>query len=431
MAATISTADKILKFIYTSRALQNAVYDKNPLFALMPKQGGFTGRSMIHAITYGNSQARSADFALAQARARINGVTSTAPDIGFNRDVNFTVTRQKNYAMYNIEQELLLAANGDKASFVKGLTQLVDGALQTLKNDFGRDVYGDGSGALCQISAVSGSTSTTTFTVGEGITQIEVGMPIVVSTGSTKTALIRTPNSTGSVPVLSVNRSAGTFIADNTAVSGATGLGAVAGDWLFIAGDRPAAAITNANALKIFGLDAWNPVTAPVGGDAFFGTDRSVDVTRLAGQRLDISSLQPEEGYITALAALAREDGDPSHIFTSFTDEKNLKLALGSRVDAEYTAVGDVGFESIRLRGSNGTVKVYADRNAPVGTARILTLNTWEFRHLGELVNKGDAGGDGGLARESQADRFEGRMATYGNVLCYKPAANMVATLPT
>ena len=28
MAATITTADKILKFLYTSKALQNAVYDK-------------------------------------------------------------------------------------------------------------------------------------------------------------------------------------------------------------------------------------------------------------------------------------------------------------------------------------------------------------------------------------------------------------------
>ena len=419
MAATITTADKILKYIYTSRALQNAVYEKNPLFALMPKAGGFNGRSMIHAITYGNSLARSAAFATAQSRANVNGVaTGIEGDVGKNLDINFTVTRVKNYAMYTIEQELLLAANGDRASFVKGLTQLVDGTLQTLRNDFGRDVYGDGSGALGQLTSVSG----TTFGVGEAITQIEVGMLLVGSTGSTKTAALR--GGTGQY-VTTVNRSAGTFT-----VNANTDALAV-GDWLFIKGDRPSAAVTNATALKISGLDAWNPYTAPTSGDSFFGTDRSVDVTRLSGQRLDISSYQPEEGYITALAALAREDGDPSHIFTSYTDEKNLKLALGSRVDSEYTQVGEIGFESIRLRGPNGTVKVYADRNAPVGYARILTMDTWELRHLGDLVNNGSAGNDGGLAREYQADRFEGRMSFYGNMLCYKPAANMVVALPT
>lgn len=421
MAATITTADKILKYIYSSRALQNAVYDKNPLFALLPKSSGFNGRSLIHAITYGNSLARSAGFATAQGRAGINGASGT--DSGFNRDVNFTVTRVKNYAMYTIEQELLLAASGDRASFVKGLTQLVDGTLQTLRNDFGRDVYGSGLGELGQMTAISGA-GPFTWTVGEAITQIEVGMEIVVSNGSTKTAALR--NSGGGVAVVSVDRAAGTFTTTTNPDS------AAANDWLFIKGDRPTGSTTAIGSmLKIAGVEAWNPYVTPSASESYFGTDRSVDATRLAGQRLDISSLQPEEGYITALAALAREDGDPSHIFTSFTDEKNLKLALGSRVDAEYTQVGDVGFESIRLRGPNGTVKVYADRNAPVGKARILTLNTWELKHLGDLVNNGSAGNDGGLAREYQADRFEGRMSFYGNLLCHKPSANMVANLPT
>lgn len=421
MAATITTADKILKYLYSSRAIQNAVYDKNPLFALMPKSGGFNGRSLIHALTYGNSLARSAAFATAQGRAGINGVSGT--DSGFNRDVNFTITRVKNYAMYTIEQELLLAASGDRASFIKGLTQLVDGTLQTLKNDFGRDVYGSGLGELGQLTAISGS-GPYTWTVGEAITKIEVGMEIVASDGSTKTAALK--NSGAGVAVATVNRSAGTF---TTAANGDT---AAANDWLFIKGDRPAGATTAIGSmLKIAGMEAWNPVTAPSASESFFGVDRSVDSTRLSGQRLDISSLQPEEGYITALAALAREDSEPSHIFTSFTDEKNLKLALGSRVDAEYTTVGDIGFESIRLRGPNGTVKVYADRNAPVGYARLLQLDTWELKHLGDLVNKGDAAGDGGLAREYQADRFEGRMSFYGNMLCHAPGKNMVATLGT
>lgn len=423
MAATITTADKILKYLYSSKELLNAVYKDNPLFALLPKAGGFTGRSLIHALTYGNSLARSAAFATAQGRAGINGASGT--DSGFNRDVNFTVTRVKNYAMYTIEQELLLAAVGDRSSFVRGLTQLVDGTLQTLNNDFGRDVYGSGLGELGQMTAISGA-GPYTWTVGEAITQIEVGMEIVVSSGSTKTADLR--NSGGGVVVASVDRAAGTFTTTTNPDS------AAANDWLFIKGDRPVlsiAAVQMGSRLKIAGVEAWNPVTSPSTSESFFGVDRSVDATRLAGQRLSIASLQPEEGLITALAALAREGGDPSHIFMNFSDEKNVKLALGSRVDAEYTQVGDIGFESIRVRGPKGPVRIYADRNAPVGYGRILTLNTWELKHLGDLVNRGDAGNDGGLAREYQADRFEGRMSFYGNLLCYAPSKNMVVTLPT
>lgn len=312
MAATTSTADKILKYLYTSKALQNAVYEKNPLFALIPKAGGFTGRSLVHAITYGNSNARNATFATAQSLAGINGAADNgvqatlATDSGYNRDVNFTVTRVKNYAMYTLEQELLLASRGDKAAFVQAATQLIDGTLQTFRNDFGRDLYGDSGGWLCQATTVSG----TDFTVGEGITQIEVGMALVGA--SSKTAAIRGTTTAVPMRVTSVNRSAGTFVVHANTDSVATG------DYLWIAGDRPTTAITAySSRRKIAGMDAWNPITAPTSGDSFFGVDRSVDVTRLAGQRLDISALQPEEGYITALAALAREDGDPSHIFTS------------------------------------------------------------------------------------------------------------------
>lgn len=425
MGATLTTADKILKYVYTQRALQNAVYKKNPLFAMMRKESGFNGRSHIHAITYGNSNARNTQFDVAMSLAGINGAAANgvgataATDSGYNRDVNFTVTRQKNYALYTIEQELLLAAKGDTGSFTKAVTQLVDGTLQTLNNDFGREVYGDATGAIGPVTV-----SSLTFTVGEEITKIEVGMALVCA--SSKTAAIRGTTSAVPMIVTSVNRSAGSFTVDANTDSCATG------DYLFIAGDRPTSAQTTlASRRKIAGLDAWNPITAPSPSESFFGTDRSVDVTRLAGHRLDISALQPEEGYITALNALAREESDCDKIFTSYTDEKNLKLALGSRVITEYSAVGDVGFESMKIRGPNGPVSVFPDRNAPVGYARLLTMSTWEYKHLGEFVNKGDAAGDGGMSREYRADRYYGQFSCYGNVLCYQPNANMVCTLPT
>ena len=420
MGATITTIQDVLKFVYTSRELQNAVYKDNPALALMKKQSGFTGKSHIHAITYRNPLARSAAFGTAQGRARINGNT-TGEATGVSEDVQFVVTRVKNYAHYSIEQEAILASRGDKGAFISAVSQQLDGTLQTLNNDMGRDVYGSGLGELGQLTGVN----SLTFTVGEAITQIEVGMELVASNGSTKTAALRGDPPTP-MNVVTVNRAAGTFTVDANTDSAASG------DWLFISGDRPIVQTTTiAASLKMAGFEAWNPYTTPAGSESFFGVDRSIDATRLAGHRLDISSLQPEEGYITALAALAREGGSPSHIFTSFLDEKNLKLALGSRVEAEYTEVGDIGFESMRIRGPKGTVRVYADRNAPAGFSRLLQLDTWELKHLGDLINKGDAGNDGGLARETGADSFEGRLSCYGNMVCYKPAANMVVKLPT
>jgi expansin (peptidoglycan-binding protein) len=55
--------------------------------------------------------------------------------------------------------------------------------------------------------------------------------------------------------------------------------------------------------------------------------------------------------------------------------------------------VGDVGFESMKVRGPKGIVKLYADLNAPVGYARLLQMDTWAFKHLGDLINTADMDG--------------------------------------
>jgi hypothetical protein len=429
MSVSTTTIAYALKTVYTNRELENAVYKDNPLFAMMRKEGGFTGSSHIHGVRYRDSLARSVDFATAQGRAGSNGASGT--DNGFTLGVQFIVTRRKEYQIYTLSQEAILAGRDDKGSLIRTLSTEVDSALNNLNRTLGQSVYGDGLGGLGAINSIGGATNRTIggtayansrlVTVGEAITNFEVGHQLMVS-DTTKTGAIRAGST---MTVLSVDRSAGTFIID----AGVAGI--AAGDWFFHVGDRDTgSAPANSALLKLAGLDAWNPVTAPSAGESFFGVDRSRDVTRLAGQRLDISSLQPEEGYITALAALAREGSSPSHIFTSFTDEKNLKLAVGSRVETEYSQVGDVGFESMKVRGPKGIVKLYADLNAPVGYARLLQMDTWAFKHLGDLVNTADMDGSR-LAREYRADAFEGRMSVYGNVVCYAPSKNMVATLPT
>ena len=429
MSVSTTSIAYALKQVYTARELQNAVYKDNPLFAMMRKEGGFTGSAHIHAVRYRDSLARSVDFATAQGRAGSNGASGT--DNGFTLGAQFIVTRRKEYQIYTLSQESILAGRDDKGSLIRTLSTEVDSALNNLNRTLGAAVYGDGLGGLGAISAIGGATSRviggTTYansrlvTVGEAVVNFEVGHQLMAS-DTTKTGAIR---SGSTMTVLSVDRSAGTFII-------AAGVASIAaGDWFFHVGDRVTTATpANSALLKLAGVEAWNPVTSPSAGESFFGVDRSVDTTRLAGNRLDVSSMQPEEGYITALSAQAREGGSPSHIFLSFTDDKNLKLALGSRVETEYSQVGDVGFESMRIRGPKGTVKTYADINAPVGYARLLQMDTWAFKHLGDLVNTADLDGSR-LSRENNADGFEGRLSVYGNVVCYKPSANMVVTLPT
>jgi hypothetical protein len=414
MAVSTTTIAYALKRVYTQREIENAVYKDNPLFALMRKEGGFTGSHHVHALRYRDTGGRNATFSTAQ--------TLAGTSFGATAGLQFLLTRVKNYQVYTLETEAILAGRDDKGSLIRTLTTEVDSALNNLGRDMAIDLYRAGHGAKAQLTSIAGSGDPYTWTVGEAITNFEVGQTVVVSNGSTVTAALR--NSGTGVVITSVDRDAGTF---TTATNGDT---ATANDWIFIKGDRIAGAITQATYEKLAGLDAWVPATAPSVSESFFGVDRSPDKTRNAGLRIDVSTYAPEEGLVIAMHKLAREGGSPSHLFMSFLDSRNVQVALGAKAETEYMQVGDIGFSSIRVRGPKGDVKIVPDQNAQAAVGNLLTLDTWAIKHLGDMINILDLDG-ARLSREAAADRFEGRMAFYGNVVCYAPGKNARLVLPS
>lgn len=408
MAVSATTIAYALKRVYTQRDVENAVYKDNPLFALMPKQGGFTGSHAVHAIRYRDSLGRSAAFTTAQTAAQgAEGATA---------GLQFLVTRQKNYQVYTLETEAILAGRDDKGSLIRTLSTEVDSALNNIGRDIAIDMYRAGSGVRARNTLVS----STTVTVGEAITNFEVGMTVVCQADLTSAAR----NSGTGATILSVDRDAGTFVLTANTDS------MVTNDYIWAKGDRPAGAMTPATYVKLHGLDAWVPPTAPSASESFFGVDRSVDATRNAGLRIDVSTYNPEEGLVVAMHKLAREGGSPDHLFTTFTDSRNIQIALGAKAETEYTSVGDIGFSTIRVRGPKGDVKIVPDQNAQAAVGNLLQINTWQLHHLGDMINMLDLDG-AKLSREHNADRFEGRMAMYGNVRCFAPGSNARLVLPS
>lgn len=408
MAVTTSTVAYLLKRLYAQRQIENSVYKDNPLFAMCPKSGGFTGALEVHAVRYRDSLGRNPAFATAQTLAQ-----SAA---GATAGVQFLLTRVKNYQVYTLETEAILAGRDDRGSLLRTLTSEVDSALNNIGRDVAKDMYRDGSGLQVQATALN----TLTLTVGEAVTNFEAGMTIVGS-ATKDSILLGTP--TGAV-IASVDRSAGTItLASNPDTLTAT-------SFLYIASDRQTAAQTQANYIKISGMEAWNPATAPSAGESFFGADRSIDSTRLAGMRIDVSALNPEEGLVTALSIHAREGGDPDNIFMSYLDSRNIQNALGSKVETEYMQIGDIGFSTIRVTGPKGDVRIVPDQNCPVNVGRQLKLSAIELHYLGDMFNMLDLDGSR-LSREGAADRFEGRISMYGNMRVFQPIQLARLVLPS
>lgn len=415
MAVTTTTISAVLKRLYSKEAIENAVYDSNPLYALMPKKGDIDGEGFLFTIRYRDSLGNSPTFATAQASAQDDTK-------GTFKNATFALTTTKEYQLYTLETEAILKARRDPAAFVNALKTEADAALHNFGRSQAFKLYRDGAGERGQVSAVSGA-GPYTFTMAktEEIANLEVGMTVVFSNGSTKTAALR--NSGGGVVITLIDRMAGTFTTATNPDSGA------ANDWVFVKGERATGVISATDYLNLSGLEAWVPSAAP-GATSFFGVDRSVDATRLGGLRADISTYSPEEGLVLAAHIAAREGAKGDYLFCSFTDSVKYHHALGSRVQTESMQVGKLGFETIKVHGPRGLIRIVPDINCPANVGWLLDINTWCLRHVGDLPNMLDLDG-AVLSREASADRFEGRMVAFSQVQCSAPGKNMRLVLPS
>lgn len=414
----ITTADSMLKEFYTNDKVQNLIYKDNPFLAMVPKMKEFYGKNLRVPLIYGNPQGRSATFSRAQARS-----LST-----YSRVEDFVLTRQKDYSVAVIDNEVLLATQSNAGAFLEAATLEIDGAINALTRSLAVACFRDGSGAIGRSAASATATKTITLVTPEDITNFEVGMELVFAADPLTSAIRAVGSSTNGVYVVSINRAAGTLTVNanlNDATDGAPNL--VANDYIFVRGDRKEN--TTVTPYKLTGLAGWLPTTAPSASESFFGVDRSVDATRLGGIRFDGSALPIEEALISGASLVAREGGRPDHIFVSYGKYSELEKAMGSKVQIVDTKVTqDISFRGMILNGPKGFMKVIPDQNCEANKAYMLQLDTWKLYSLGEPVRVVDSDGLT-MLRQSSSDSFEVRYVSMSQLGCNAPGFNAVVTL--
>ncbi len=413
-----------LKELYTGDDyMKDLVYKKNPFLALVPKNespSGFAGKYIPVPLVYGTPQGRSATFASAQGN-------QTPPQLS-----SFFVYRVSNYQIVTITNELLEATKDDAGAFVDEAKLNMDTGFRNISNDLALDLFGGANGVRGQLSAIS--TGVITLVDVNSVVNFEVGMALVSFSISGTTYTQSTSNTVGYV--IAVNRSAGTVTVSATQGSSTPGTPT---NWsasfpnLGVEGDVAFGALTvQTSFLKVSGLQAWLPITAPAASSSFWGVDRSVDVTRLAGVRFNGTAESIEEALIDASSLVAREGGQPDMCFMNFSSYSALEKSLGSKV--QYVDVkheeADIAFAGIRINAPYGPITVIPDRNCPSLTAYLLSMDTWKFRSLGKaphILTYGLEGLEG--LRVGTADALEIRIGYYGNLICNAPGWNCVVQL--
>jgi hypothetical protein len=402
-ATTLTAWDNALKQYYRGAEVEKLVYDSHPFMELVPKDEKFRGVNAPIPVYYTRPQGRSATFATAQSAA-------SASKIG-----EFLLTRKANYGVATISGEAVAASEGDRYSFLNAMTTEIDGVMRSVGDSISRNLYRDGSGAIGKVNNSSFGVTTLDLVTDMDSLNFEVGMVLQVS-GTKSGGSVRS----GSLTVAGVNRGASS---NQITMSGnlSAGIAAIAqNDFVYQSGDYDGA---------LTGLEGWLPATAP-GSTAFFGQDRTADITRLSGQRYDGSSGTILEALIEGAALASREGGKVDHMFCSFADFVSIEKAMNAQVQREVKQSDSVsGYRSLEFYAPHGVVKIVPDKDCPGGTAYMLELGTFSLMSIGSAVQLTELDGNRVL-RQSADDGIEVRVHSYSQLACTAPGRNCVVTLP-
>lgn len=403
VGVSTTTSAYILKTLWPQTRVQNLVYKDHPFLAMVSKMTKFTGANLVLAVRHSDTQGRSASFTVAQTNK------------GNHAGKAFTLTRVKDYAVVSLETEAIQAAGDDKGSLIRNLDTEINSALNNIGKSLAMALHGDGSGAIGQRSGALSGNVLTLVNIND-VTNFEVGMKLLAA--ATKTGAIRAGTA---ATVDGVDRDLGTV----TSTTWGNITAFAASDYLFPEGD----AQNGGTAVRISGLDSWFPATAP-SATLFFGVDRTADVVRLGGHRIDVSTLNPEEGLVTALSKVSRDGGSPGHFFCNHLDYRNIEISLGSKVQYEDMSVGEIGFTALRVTSPKGVCRVIADQDRPSAAGKLLQMDSLKLYSLNEAPQVLDLDGNR-LSREASSDGWEARIAYYAQLGCDAPGFNAHVVLPS
>ena len=393
---SVSNFAAALKQHYTNERIENMVYKDNPFLAMLSKYENFGGENLKLPIKWGNPQGRSADFALAQGNKYASSISA------------FLLTRQADYSLASINNQVLEASKGNANAFMEAATNEIDGAIASASRSLAIGLFGDGSGAIGQVTSTDATATSITLKQIDDVTNFEVGMTLQFNATKTGDSTTINPSGTTGSLVSAVNRDTGVITLATVAVT--------ANDYIYQIGDYDA---------KIKGLDAWVPSSAPGSTDSFFGVERDLDATRLAGIRFNGASLPLEEALIGAASRCAREGGKPDVCFVNYSNFADLEKALGSKVSYVDEKVNPtIGFRGILIHGPRGPIKVIPDQNCPKDVAYMLDMSMWKLYSLGKAPKILDSDGLRFL-RESAADAVEVRVGYYAQLGCRGPGYNV------
>lgn len=402
-ASTLSTVAFIFKREYSAHQIADLTLRDHVWWSMIAKEGGFTGDSFLYPLRYGNPQGVSGTFS--KARTNAKGSKGKQP----------RALRTSKFGVVTIDGEAALASKDNKGAFLNLVTMETDRVLEELGDSLAFDFYRDTSGLRGRVASIS--SNTLTLSVPEDARNFKEGMTIIAD--NTIDGL--SPR-VGTTFVTAVDEDGGTVTVDDiTDITGSIQVD----DYLFRDGD-PGTCME--------GLKVCTPLSAPVlGVDSFRGIDRGSNPNRLAGSRLDDTTLNADValGRLAVNISKVGRSHNVDQAFLNPTHFFNAAQRLNAKVQySDGGGTANVGFQYIMIHTSAGSFRVYSDPDCPLDEGRVSREGSQYIKHLEGLPHVIDLDGNP-MLRQTDENGIEARIEAFLNLIQDDTAAQGVAHLAT
>lgn len=374
---TVSTADNILKTYYLDSLKDQLDYSINPFYAAIEKNTkDVAGKYITKLVRYG-----------------VNGTVCAStedgnlPEDNYDTYLNFTQELKNLFGTIRISDKAIKASATNEGAIVNALETEMEHLLNSAKMNFGRMLYGDGTGKIASFS----NYSSLTFTV-DTLKYIKEGMKVDVY--STDGDLLME----GKI-VEKVDYANKQFSINNSASYGPVG-----SDGGFIT-------MTHSYNNEIQGLGYLFS-----DGDYMYGTLKSRSNMLSPIMKTNVGTLTAD--YIQrVLDELEEKSGKGVNMIICSFDVRRVivKLLSSNRMNTEFLELKG-GYKAISFNG----IPVVADRFCPDGTMYLLNTDDFCIHQLGDWDwLKGED--DKILKQIPGKPMFEATIAKYTNLMCYRP----------
>ncbi len=371
---TTTTADSVLKSYYLGIVSEQLDTAANPLLAAIRKSTadvwGKDVRKAVRIGVNGGVGAGTEDGALPAA----NG----------NRYAQFVSPLKNLYGVIEISDKAIRASANNEGAFVNLLNDEMDGLVKSSSFNFGRMLFGDGSGVLATVSESTG----TTYTV-DTVKNIVEGMTVdVYNAGKSRVAEARV--------VESVDREA-----RKVTLSGASVAASIYTGFTLV--------MQNSRGLELTGLKA-------IFGDGdLYGLSREKNPFLRPRILHEVGKLT-ESTVQKAIDAVEESAGGKIDFIVCSADVRRALVSCLSQYKRMDTMELSGGYRALSFNG----IPVVSDRFCPEGTMYL--LNTKDFC-LHQLCDWQWLEGEDGKILKQVAGKpvYTATLVKYAELMCYRP----------